>query len=61
MASIRMHRKLASPSCYVSKLISFKDGAGDRSSINRNSMHSWGDLFIDYEILASNYSLVCSY
>jgi hypothetical protein len=61
MASIRMHRKLDSPSWYVPKLISFKDGVGDGSSINRNSMHSRSDMFINHEILASNYPLVCSY
>lgn len=61
MASIRTHRELAGLNCYFSTLTSFKHGARDRSSVNRSSMHSWGDLLIDYEILASNNPLVCSH
>ncbi|OQE47401.1 hypothetical protein PENCOP_c001G02805 [Penicillium coprophilum] len=34
---------------------------GDRSGINRNSMQSWGDLFTDHEIVASNHPLPASW
>ncbi|KOS39732.1 hypothetical protein ACN38_g9409 [Penicillium nordicum] len=39
---------VSQPQFYISKLIPFKNGAGDRVSVNRNLMHSWGDFWGDY-------------
>lgn len=62
MASIHMRRKSRKAQLrHVKyKLITWKDGTGDRIGVNCNFMCSWNHFFLDNQIFTSDYFMVCS-